>query len=97
MSSLAEVEPPVASGCGPRVIDAARLHATAVAADELRRLHRRGSLTSTQRAEVATALRRLTDRLVLMPLTAWKGDPNVAADLFGLPLPRPSSSEGSAS
>ncbi|MFE0206905.1 hypothetical protein [Streptomyces sp. NPDC058985] len=72
---------------------AVQRHTSLLVAEELRRLDRRTSLTPTERAEVATVLRRLTARLVLTPLTAWSGDPRVAADLLGLPH---RSSEGAA-
>lgn len=97
MSVPAGIERPVRAGTAARrgVFASTQQHVSLLVAQELRRLERRTSLTPTQRAEVATALRRLTSRLVLAPLTTWKGDPQVAAELLG--LPPQGSSKGSAS
>jgi len=93
MSVPAGIEAPVTPAGRQGLFAAVQRHAALLMAEELRRLDRRTDLTSIERAEVAAVLRRLTARLVLTPLTAWNGDPRVAADLLGLPH---RSSEGAA-
>ncbi|WP_432081555.1 hypothetical protein [Streptomyces sp. WAC 04229] len=81
----AGIEAWVAGDDRHRVFAAVQQRASLLAAEELKRLEHRTSLTPTERAEVATVLRRLTSRLVLVPLSTWQGDPGLAAELFGLP------------
>ncbi|MCT7355606.1 hypothetical protein N4P33_26120 [Streptomyces sp. 15-116A] len=74
MSVPAGIEVPVSADDRHRVFAAVQQRASPLAAEELKRLEHRTSLTPTERAEVATVLRRVTSRLVLVPLSTWQGD-----------------------
>lgn len=95
MSVPAGLEVPVSADDRHRVFAAMQQRAALLAAEELKRLEQGTSLTPTDRAEVATVLRRLSSRLVLVPLSTWEGDPGLAAELFGLPPSRASKGDPS--